>query len=427
MKRLSLVIVFVLLLASYGFSQTQTIRMMHYNLLFYTEQGSGGCNSTTNNLNTKDAALRTIIDYVEPDVFVVNEIGSNVSYADRIVNNVLNTNGRQGYQHGPLTNYSGGTFANMLFYNSAKLAFHSHFALTTVNRDINGYKMYYITPNLAHGDTVFTTFVLMHLKAGTGNDNEQKRLSQVTRLMNYLESTGLYGNICLSGDFNIYGASEDAYQQLIHYSNSLYKFYDPIDMEAEWNNSYSSRYVHTQSTHSDDNGCASPGGLDDRFDFILVSSPVYYGSRKVSYVDGSYKALGNDGNHFNKSINYSTNQAVPSSVANALYNMSDHLPVVMDLAVDVTPVSVSAPSIADFEVYVINPVEDQLRISILPSAEEDMLIELYSLEGKLLMSKQQRVGSDGARVDLDFPYTSGLYILKITDSHNATVIKKIVK
>jgi endonuclease/exonuclease/phosphatase family metal-dependent hydrolase len=427
MKKLSLVIVFGLLLTSFGFGQTQTIRMMHYNLLFYTEQGSGSCNSTTNNLNTKDAALRTIIDYVEPDVFVVNEIGSNVSYADRIVNNVLNANGRQGYQHGPLTNYSGGIIANMLFYNSAKLAFHSHFALNTVNRDINGYKMYYITPNLAHGDTVFTTFILMHLKAGTGSDNEQKRLSQVTRLMNYLESTGLYGNICLSGDFNVYGASEDAYQQLIHYSNTLYKFYDPIDEEGEWNNSSRYRSVHTQSTHSDDNGCASPGGLDDRFDFILVSSPVYYGSRKVSYVDGSYKALGNDGNHFNKSINYSTNQAVPSSVANALYNMSDHLPVVMDLSVDVTPVSVSAPSIADFEVYVINPVEDQLRISILPSGEEDMLIELYSLEGKLLMSKQQRVGNDGARVELDFPYTSGLYILKITDSHNATVIKKIVK
>lgn len=427
MKRLSLVIVFGLLLISYGFAQTQTIRMMHYNLLFYTEQGSGGCNSSTNNLNTKDAALRTIIDYVEPDVFVVNEIGSNVSYADRIVNNVLNTNGRQGYQHGPLTNYSGGNIANMLFYNSAKLAFHSHFALTTVNRDINGYKMYYITPNLAHGDTVFTTFMLMHLKAGTGSDNEQKRLSQVTRLMNYLESTGLYGNICLSGDFNIYGASEDAYQQLIHYSNSLYKFYDPINMEAEWNNSYSSRYVHTQSTHSDDNGCASSGGLDDRFDFILVSSPVYYGSRKVSFVDGSYTALGNDGNHFNKSINYSTNQAVPSSVANALYNMSDHLPVIMDLAVDVSPVSVSAPSIADFEVYVINPVEDQLKISILPSGEEDMLVELYSIDGKLLMSKQQKVGSDGARMELDFPYSSGLYILKITDSHHSTVVKKFVK
>lgn len=426
MKKITLIIS-GLLLISLGFAQTETIRMMHYNLLYYTEQGASGCNSSTNNLNNKDAALRTIIDYVMPDVLVVNEIGSNVSYADRIVNNVLNANGRQGYQHGPLTNYSGGSIANMLFYNSAKLAFHSHFYLTTVNRDINGYKMYYKTPNLVHGDTVFTTFILMHLKAGTGSDNEQKRYSQVTRLMNYLESTGLYGNICLSGDFNIYGASEDAYQHLIHYSNSLYKFYDPIDVEGEWNNSYGYRQVHTQSTHSDDNGCAASGGLDDRFDFILVSSPVYYGSRKVSYVDGSYTALGNDGNHFNKSINYSTNQAVPSSIADALYNMSDHLPVIMDLAIDVSPVTVSAPSIADFEVYVVNPVKDQLQVSILPSNEEDMLIELYSLEGKLLMREQQGVSADGARLFLDFPYTSGFYILKITDSHNACVIKKLVK
>ena len=111
MKKITLIIS-GLLLISLGFAQTETIRMMHYNLLYYTEQGASGCNSSTNNLNNKDAALRTIIDYVMPDVLVVNEIGSNVSYADRIVNNVLNANGRQGYQHGPLTNYSGGSIAN---------------------------------------------------------------------------------------------------------------------------------------------------------------------------------------------------------------------------------------------------------------------------------------------------------------------------
>ena len=155
--------------------------------------------------------------------------------------------------------------------------------------------------------------------------------------------------------------------------------------------------------------------------------PVYYGSRKVSYVDGSYTALGNDGNHFNKSINSPANQAVPSSVADALYNMSDHLPVIMDLAVDVSPVSVSAPSVADYEVHVVNPVKDQLQVSILPTNEEDMLIELYSLEGKLLMREQQRVSTDGARLFFDFPYTSGFYLLKITDSHNACIIKKLVK
>ena len=424
MKKLT-IIVLGLLLTSFGFAQTETIRMMHYNLLYYTEQGASGCNTNTNNLNTKDAALRTIIDYVQPDVLTVNEIGSNVSYADRIVNNVLNTNGRQGWLHCPLTNYSGGNIANMLFYNSAKLAFHSHFYLTTVNRDINGYKMYYITPNLSHGDTVFTTFIVMHLKAGTGNDNEQKRYSQVTKLMTYLENSGQYGNYCLSGDFNVYGASEDAYQHLIHYSNSTYKFYDPINKEGEWNNSYNYRQVHTQSTHSDENGCAASGGLDDRFDFILVSSPVYYGSRKVSYVTDSYHAVGNDGNHFNQSINSPANQDVPSNVADALYTMSDHLPVMMDLLVNVTPMAVT--SLADFDVHVTNPIRNNLQINILPSNEEDMLIELYSLEGKLLMQKRQRVDGDGVRLEFDFPYSSGFYLLKITDSHNACVIKKLVK
>ena len=426
MKKITLVFL-GLLLTSFGFAQTQTIRMMHYNLLYYTNNGASGCNSTTNNLNTKDAALRTIISHVEPDVLAVNEIGSNVSYADRIVNNVLNMDGRQGYQHCPMTNYSGGNIANMLFYNSAKLAFHSHFYITTVNRDINGYKMYYITPNLAYGDTVYTTFILMHLKAGTGSENEQKRYSQVVNLMNYIENSGLYGNLCLSGDFNIYGASEDAYQHLIHYSNNLYKFYDPINTEGEWNNSYSYRFVHTQSTHNDDNGCAASGGLDDRFDFILLSSPVYYGSRKVSYINGSYEAVGNDGNHFNKSINYPTNQAVPSNVADALYTMSDHLPVVLDLAVDITPVSVASVTLADFEVRVINPIYNNLKINILSSKEEDMLVELYSMEGKLLMRNQHRVQVGDDQMEFDFPYPSGFYILKISDSQNTCVIKKLVK
>lgn len=425
MKKFTLVIVLGLALLPFGFAQTETIRMMQYNLLYYTDQTVYGCNSSTNNLNTKDAAFRAIIDYVEPDVLTVNEMGSNVSYANRIVNNVLNTNGRYGYLHCPLTNYSGGSIANMLFYNSAKLAYHSHFYITTVNRDINGYKMYYLTPNLAQGDTVFTTFLLMHLKAGTGSDNEQKRYSQVVSLMNRLESMGEYGNYCLSGDFNVYGASEDAYQHLIHYSNSLYKFYDPIDVEGEWNNNSYYRSVHTQSTHSDDNDCASSGGLDDRFDFILVSSPVYYGSRKVSCVTDSYHAVGNDGNHFNKSINSPANQDVPTAVADALYTMSDHLPVIMDLLVDVSPVSV--PSLADFDVRVINPVRNNLQINILPSNEEDMLIELYSLEGKLLMRSQQRVSGDGERLEFDFPYASGFYILKISDSKNACIIKKLVK
>lgn len=426
MKRILFIVpaLFVLIFATDA--QVQNIRVMHYNLMYYTDQTIYDCTPTTNNLATKDVAFKTIVDYVLPDVITVNEMGSNVSYADRIVNNVLNTSGRTYYRHSILTNYSGGSIANMLFYNSQKLAFYSHFFISTVNRDINGYKMYYITPNLANGDTVFTTFIVAHLKAGSDASNQQKRYSQVVQLMNRITSIGGYENYCFSGDFNLYGASESAYQHLINYENNLYKFYDPINREGEWNNNSSYRDIHTQSTHADNsNACFSSGGLDDRFDFILVSPAVYYGSRKVSIVNNSYKAVGQDGNHFNKSINSPNNGAVPSAVANALYNMSDHLPVVMDLAVDVTPTSINEQ--ADFHVKVVNPVVNQLDVDMQVPKEGRYFFDIYSADGRLLNKYMYDMSNGVEHISIDFPYASGLYILLIRDEYKGRIIKKLIK
>lgn len=47
----------------------------------------------------------------------------------------------------------------------------------------------------------------------------------------------------------------------------------------------------------------------------------------IEYVSGSYPAFGNDGMHFNDSINAPPNTAVPPEVADALHYGSDHLPV----------------------------------------------------------------------------------------------------
>ncbi|MCQ2272944.1 MAG: T9SS type A sorting domain-containing protein [Bacteroidales bacterium] len=424
MKRFLSFLIFNIVLVAFANAQIETIRMMHYNLLYYEEQAIG-CSQTNNNLNTKDSSLKTIISYVNPDVLVVNEVGSNITYVDRIVNNVLNTEGRNYFQHCPLTNYSGGNIANMLFYNSDKLAFHSHFYIVTVNRDINGYKMYYKTPNLVNGDTIFTTFLLAHLKAGTGSDNEQKRYSQVVNLMSKLENIGVYDNYCLSGDFNLYGASEQAYQYLIHYENSLYRFYDPLDDEAEWHENYNYRSIHTQSTHTDNNGCAASGGLDDRFDFILISPSVNYGSRRVAYIPNTYHALGNDGNHYNKSINSPANNAVPSNVADALYKMSDHLPVVMDLAVDITPSSI--PTVEDFSINIVNPIENNLIVSLQSSVYKQLMLEIYTMEGQLIGKHLSDIAEAGQRIEVPFPYPAGFYIMKISDGTRVLAVKKMIK
>jgi hypothetical protein len=45
-----------------------TIQMMQYNLLNYGNY-FGDCTTNTNNVNTKNGHLRTIINHVKPDVF----------------------------------------------------------------------------------------------------------------------------------------------------------------------------------------------------------------------------------------------------------------------------------------------------------------------------------------------------------------------
>lgn len=230
--------------------KADTIRMMQYNLMYYTTSVPSDCDASGDYLNNKDSALKSIIQYVQPDVLCVNEIGSQSTYVTRILNNALNTDGINYYANCPLTNFSGGSLANMLFYDSRKLAFDSYFYITTSYRDINAYRLYYKSEELASGDTVFVTFLIAHLKAGSSSSDASARYTQVEKLMNKLTQIGRADNYLFSGDFNLYQADEETYQHLIHYPNSLYQFYDPIDQEGAWNNNYNYRNIHTQSTHT---------------------------------------------------------------------------------------------------------------------------------------------------------------------------------
>ena len=407
--------------------KADTIRMMQYNLMYYTTSVPSDCDASGDYLNNKDSALKTIIQYVQPDILCVNEIGSQSTYVTRILNNVLNSEGVDYYANCPLTNFSGGSIANMLFYDSRKLAFNSYFYITTSYRDINAYRLYYKSQELASGDTVFVTFVIAHLKAGSSTSDATARYTQVEKLMNKLSQIGHADNYILSGDFNLYQASEETYQYLIHYPNSLYQFYDPIDQEGEWNNNYNYRYIHTQSTHtsSEDGECFATGGMDDRFDFILVSPYIYYGSDGIQSINSSYHALGQDGNRFNGSIISPANNLIPTEIANALYNLSDHLPVLMDLNVNAT---LGIENIADnIHVNVVNPVQNRLSVYVNLLQNEVFTFEIYSMEGKLLESFREALSAGNNHIEHDFGYPSSFYILKITDSKQNIISKKLVK
>lgn len=403
------------------------IKMMQYNLMYYTDNsGISDCNSSTNNLANKDANIRTIFHHVMPDVFCVCEMGTSLTYVERLLNNAINTDGIDYYRHGPLTNYSGGNIANMIYYDSRKLTLYKSDFITTSYRDINGYTLYLNSTDLATGDTIFVTFWIAHLKAGSSEANANARYAQAQRLMDKIESLGAPGNYVVSGDFNLYGASEPAYQEFINHSNSLYRLYDPIDKEGEWNNNHVYAAYHTQSTHSYESaGCFASGGLDDRFDFILVSPYIYYGSKEVQVLPNTYYALGQDGNRFNGSITSPANNSIPTNVANALYNQSDHLPVIVDLEFNAR-VGIADRSCA-FMARVNNPVQDQIVLKMQTEEPDEYTFEIYGMDGKLLGAHQE-ILTDGAHtLYLPLNVAKGFYLLKVSNSKHQQQILKLIR
>lgn len=409
-----------------------TIRQMQYNLLYYTDasESPDDCTSDNNNLNLKDAAFKIIVKDVMPDVLCVNEIGKTDAYANRILNNVLNTDGINYYATLPAYSISGSrSIGNRIFYDTRKLSLKELAYVSTYygGTIINLYKMYYNSQQLAQGDTAFITFIIWHLAAGYSDYSTQTRIQQSQILTNYMESSPsvLSSNYILSGDFNVYTSTEEAYDNLVNNPNYLVRFYDPINRSGDWNNNSQFSDIFTQSTHDGAADCASNGGMDDRFDFILVSSSILNGTQKVKCLTDTYKAFGQDGNRFNNSIISPANTAVSSQVAQALYTMSDHLPVVMDYTIDQTLAIPDRPT--ELPISLVNPVGNSLDLITNLLCPDRLTFELFTIDGKRLSCQNLSVDAGTQHISFDFPYRNAIYLLRITDSRGNITVRKVVK
>ena len=301
-------------------AQFDTLKIMYHNILNYPGGDPG-----------REDYFRTINQYLKADVILINELTGN-SGAVTLLNDALNVYGTTHYQKAAFTD--GPDTDNMLFYNSDKLALFSQWYIPTALRHINEYVLYYKSDDLAlGGDTIFFYFYSAHLKAFPGDSLQ--RLAEVNAFLARINNIPNAENIFFGGDFNLYTSSDPAYQALIN--NEPYNLNDPLPA-GDWHDAgYSYRWYHTQSTRTASFGGGSTGGLDDRFDFILFSDDVQNGSNRVEYINNSCKAFGNDGNHYNDAlIDPPTNPDFPDSVIQALYYMSDHLPVICDLKVEAT-------------------------------------------------------------------------------------------
>ena len=238
-------------------------------------------------------------------------------------------------------------------------------------------------------------------------------------------------NVLIMGDFNMYGASESGYRLLTQtYSNPSICFMDPLASlggVGEWSNSNLFTAFHTQSTRSYSEECYSGGGLDDRFDFILMADEIAFSYNHLRYVQGSYHAVGNDGRHFNMSVNQGNNSAVPSEIAEALFDASDHLPVTMKIAVD------AHLGVEDHEAQSLyasiapNPASDKAFVHFFNPAQGDVQFELYSLQGQLMASEAGHFDNGSQQFELSLNgLTKGFYLLRIAHSSGLRRTVKVV-
>ncbi len=411
-----------------------TLLVMTYNLLNFPDENS--CNSDIQ-LSDRQDTLRKILDYIQPDIFMVCEL-QNVAGADLILNSSLNHSGETKYKRADfVTNGSGGGFDlnNMIFYNSEKVELKYQSRISTTTRDVSRYVIYGHDPNIAvHDDTTYIDFYQTHFKAGSDASNQTRRATDANFIKTYMINNS-NGYDVFGGDLNLYTDQEDAYQTLC--KDAGHPFNDPIQREGSWSANPTYANVHTQSTRAFSTTpieCGSTGGVDDRFDFLLVSDSLLSSTSRVHYVESSYEAIGNNGSTYNKSINDASNTVnVPSNILNSLYYMSDHLPVVMKLAivypghVDHTGISSSITNEKrELKIYP-NPSQGHKRLHVLMPKEVNQSVHasIYDLTGRKVW-EQNFPAQQPIEFETRF-LNEGQYVLRINDTDQSYYQHFIIK
>ena len=326
------------------------VRVVTYNILNFP--GSTG--------GAREDDFRIVVEELDADVLVVQEMLSSTG-VNQFLNNVLNYGSTGEYAAAPFVN--GPDTDNALFYRVSTIDFVSSQEISTALRNISEYTVRPV--GYTSSGAEFRVYS-QHLKAGSSTTDKTKRLAEATILRNHMNGFPADESFMVAGDLNIRASSETAYQKLVgSEANNNGRVKDPLDEPGTWHDNAGFAWIHTQSPRTTAFGGGATGGMDDRFDQILTSYALHDGEG-LDYVGGSYVSYGNDGYHFNTAINSGTNYAVGATIANALHEAADHLPVYADFQV---PARIDAPVALDFGeaiagTYVVLPLTvDNIAVS----------------------------------------------------------------
>lgn len=388
-----------------SFSQT-TLKTMFYNMLNFPSSFQ-----TSDDMHR----LNFIVNQYNPDLFLVAEITSPDA-EQWVLQNVLNVTDN----HYSAVNYQPNTsgtppFNNLqqfAFYNTKKLILEKQGVIQTYLRDINHYTFKLNTVDKATNPIFLEVFVA-HLKAGSTESDQNNRNAMINNFKTAISNNIIPLNsfVLFAGDLNLYSSEELAYQNLLNPLNPI-KIVDPINTPGGWSSNSTFQSIHTQSTRTGsftDSGAS--GGLDDRFDFILMSENLN-NNANLTYVPNSYKSFGNNGNCYNKNINdVSCTGNFSQELRNYLYSFSDHLPVVMELQ---TPQSLTINDESTQKISFIssNVTETFLLIKI-PDSFFDSELLIYNQLGKIVKKipiNFENISNNNSYIDVQ-SLSKGVYFI----------------
>lgn len=333
--------------------------------------------------------LKEILSEIDPDLFLVCELLTEEG-ADDILYHAMDYDSNRNFARAPFVpnQSSSSDMQQLLFYDQNIWKLHATEVLSTNYRDINKYKLQLRTED--RDNPVYAYAFITHLKSSPGLANRLIRLEMVETLTEHLAYLEPDAFVFFAGDFNLYSSDEEAYQELLSQQNAI-PFIDPIDSPGDWHQNETFSYLHTQSTRVSNVGfgTGASGGMDDRFDFILLSENFFLDNPNLQYITDSYHAFGNNKNCYKKDIHDTDcTGEFSQEIREKLFWMSDHLPVVLEIETQRALLNTPTKKLPTHLPKIMsNPVENNLFIQI-PSLTSDqpLKIKVYNVMGKAIIN-----------------------------------------
>jgi endonuclease/exonuclease/phosphatase family metal-dependent hydrolase len=335
---------------------------------------------------TRAPYFQTALDAMDPDIIVAQEIiGSNG--VTTFMSLILDPLHPDEWEVGPWHD-SYDTDRGIFIRNECVEVVNSGW-LDTALRDIEWWDL--AVPESADTFRIYT----LHLKASSGSSEELQRYNECLILRANLDALPSDYPYIVAGDYNIYHSTEDAFELLM--SAGAGQLHDPIDRIGYWHNNSSFADIHTQCPRLDPFQGGSSGGMDDRFDMILVSEHWMDGTA-LEILPETYTAFANDGEHYNTSIIAGGfNNAVPFEVAEAVYYSSDHVPLVVELSFEEPTDSPDLPGLSLPISAWPNPFNPTVSLNFELEKDAQVNLDIFDLSGRRVASLIDAYQDAGSR------------------------------